>query len=117
MYQKVIVASEVARVGLDLPGVSLQVLDTDEATGGMLVLTHLEPGAEIPAHWHSVADETVYVISGDFVEQGTAYGPGTVFVGKAGTSHGPHRSVQGCSVLTRFSAALDFHGEVPGPLD
>lgn len=85
----------------------MQVLHT-EAGGGMTVMTHLEPGATIPEHWHTYADETVYVLSRDFVEVGQTHGPGTFFVGGAGTKHGPHSTVHGCTVLTRFSATLDF---------
>jgi len=65
-------------------------------------------GATIPRHWHAAADETVFVVLGDFVEQGKSFGPGAFFVGKAGTSHGRHSSVSGCTVLTTFSAQLDF---------
>ena len=107
MYQDTIVASEVERVPLDLPGVTMQVLH-NEAGGGMTVLTHLAPGASIPEHWHTHADETVYVLSGDFVEAGVPHGAGTFFAGRAGTRHGPHTTVRGCTVLTRFSATLDF---------
>jgi len=85
----------------------MQVLH-HEAGGGMTVLTDLAPGATIPEHWHTHADETVYVLSGDFVEAGQPYGPGTFFVGSAGTKHGPHSTVHGCTVLTRFSSVLDF---------
>jgi quercetin dioxygenase-like cupin family protein len=74
----------------------------------MTVLTHIAPGAIIPEHWHTFANETVFVLSGDFIEQGRSYGPGAVSVGKAGTSHGPHDSVSGFIVLTAFSAPLDF---------
>jgi hypothetical protein len=49
------------------------------------------------------------VLEGDFVEAGMTYGPGTFFAGKAGTTHGPHHSVGGCTVLTHFSAELDFN--------
>ncbi len=89
------------------------MLHRDEAAGTMAVLTRIEAGASIPAHWHSKADETVYVLDGDFVEAGTSYGPGSYFVGKARTPHGPHSSVHGCTVLTHFSAELDFQ---TGPL-
>lgn len=107
MYEKTITASEVEPTPLDLPGVTMQVLHA-EGGGGMTVLTHLAPGATIPEHWHTHADETVYVLAGDFIEAGTTYGPGTFFVGQAGTPHGPHATERGCTVLTRFSAALDF---------
>lgn len=50
------------------------------------------PGSTIPAHRHSLADETVYVLEGDFIEAGVGYGLGAFFAGKAGTPHGPHSS-------------------------
>ena len=93
---------------LDFPGVSMKVLFTDEATGAMAVITRMDAGAVIPAHYHTKADETVYVLEGDFVEDGESHGPGTFFAGKAGVPHGPHGSVGGCTVLTAFSATLDF---------
>jgi anti-sigma factor ChrR (cupin superfamily) len=108
MYQKVIEQDEVDAVVLDIPGVKIQTLHTDNTSGAMTVLTHIAAGATIPQHWHTSADETVFVLSGDFIEQGKSYGPGAFFVGKAGTSHGPHDSVSGCTVLTTFSAPLDF---------
>ena len=41
------------------PGVSMRVLHQDNRTGGMTVLTKMEPGSTIPAHLHTQADETV----------------------------------------------------------
>jgi quercetin dioxygenase-like cupin family protein len=93
---------------LDFPGVSLRMLHTDAETGAMSVLTRMAPGAVIPAHLHTKADETVYVLEGDFVEDGQSHGPGSFFAGKAGVPHGPHRTLGGCIVLTTFSAAFDF---------
>jgi anti-sigma factor ChrR (cupin superfamily) len=108
MYQKTIASDEVGFVELEMPGVTIQPLHTDEISGAMTVLTHIAPGASIPEHWHSVADETVFVLKGDFIEGGISYGPGTFFVGKAGTSHGPHQTQSGCTVITNLSAPLDF---------
>jgi quercetin dioxygenase-like cupin family protein len=101
-------ADAIEWVSLDFPGVSIGVLHADPATGAMSVLTRLAPGAVIPAHHHTRADETVYVLEGDFVEDGQQHGPGSFFAAKAGISHGPHSSVNGCVVLTTFSATLDF---------
>jgi quercetin dioxygenase-like cupin family protein len=108
MYQKVITREDVDCTALEIPGVTIQILHEDRVSGGTTVLTHLAAGATIPEHWHVAADETVFVLSGDFLEAGQAYGPGTFFVGKAGTSHGPHASNLGCTVLTTFSAPFDF---------
>ena len=108
MYQTVIKAADAEETPLELPGVSIRTLHADPATGALTIVTTMAAGATIPRHWHSRADETVYVLSGDFVEGGVSHGPSTYFAGKAGTSHGPHDSVGGCSVLTHFSAELDF---------
>jgi len=94
---------------LDVPGVSMKVLFKDAPTGAMTVMTRMAAGAVIPAHFHTRADETVFVLDGDFIEDGESHGPGAYFVGKAGTPHGPHRTAAGCTVLTHFSAELDFH--------
>ena len=93
---------------LDFPGVSMKTLREDGGTGGMTVMTRMQPGSHIPAHRHTAADETVFVVEGDFVEDGQTYGPGCFFVGSAGSDHGPHGTVGGCVLLTTFSAPLDF---------
>jgi anti-sigma factor ChrR (cupin superfamily) len=108
MYHLKLHADSVAWSPLDFSGVSLRVLHTDPATGATTVLTRMAPGAVIPAHLHTKADETVYVLEGDFVEDGQSHGPSSFFAGKAGVPHGPHSTVGGCTVLTAFSAALDF---------
>ena len=109
MYQAILDVGSIEWVALDFQGVEMKILRRDDATGAMAVLTRIGPGCEIPAHWHSQADETVYVLEGDFIEDGIGHGPGTFFAGKAGTPHGPHRSEGGCTALTHSSAELDFH--------
>jgi quercetin dioxygenase-like cupin family protein len=74
----------------------------------MSVLTRMAPGSVIPAHLHTQADETVYLLESDFVEDSQSHGPGSFFAGKAGVPHGPHSTFGGCTFLTGFSAALDF---------
>ncbi len=109
MYGVKIHEADVAWTPLSgVTGVAMKILHRDEVTGAMAVLTRIEPGAVIPAHRHTRADETVYVLAGDFVEDGVSHPPGTYFVAHAGVPHGPHRSVGGCTVLTHFSAEVDF---------
>lgn len=93
---------------LDFEGISMKTLRMDDDTGGMVVLTRMEAGAKIPAHMHSRADETVFVVEGDFIEDGEDFQSGSLFFGKAGTVHGPHRTKTGSLLLTTFSAELDF---------
>ena len=83
MYQIAVRENELPWADLGMPGVTMKVLHRDEATGAMAVLTRIDAGASIPAHWHSKADETVFVVEGDFVEAGVSYGPGAYFVGMA----------------------------------
>ena len=100
-------ACEWASLAID--GVKSKVLYFDEATNAKTVETEMKPGAIIPQHSHTHANETVYVLSGDFIEEQTEYGPGSYFVGRAGTAHGPHRTKNGCVVLTHWTGGpVDF---------
>jgi anti-sigma factor ChrR (cupin superfamily) len=108
MYDLKLETAAIKWTPLDFPGVSMKTLHQDRRTGGMTVMTRMQPGAAIPAHSHTRADETVYILQGDFVEDGVAYGPGSFFAGAAGTVHGPHRTEGGCVLLTTFSGPLDF---------
>ncbi len=108
MYQFTISTDSLTWVPLDFQGVSMRLIHQDTRTGGMIVMTRLEAGATIPGHKHSQADETVFVLSGDFIEAGVTHGAGTYFIAPAGISHGPHETRTGCTVLTTFSATLDF---------
>lgn len=108
MYQHQIRSDQVSPRQIDVPGVSIRVLWNDPATGAMTVITQMSPGATIPRHSHTHADETVFVLEGDFIEDGQSHEAGTYFVGKKQTPHGPHATKGGCRVLTHFSATLDF---------
>ena len=108
MYDLKMDASSLAWSPLDFAGVSMKILTHDAQTGGMTVMTRMTAGASIPAHLHTHANETVYVLDGDFVEDGVSHGEGHFFSGAAGTSHGPHATKNGCVLLTTFSATLDF---------
>jgi len=108
MYQTITNTADIARDELGFGGVTVQLLSGDGPSGGMYLLTTMAPGGAIPAHQHTEANEFVYVVSGEFVEAGKAYGPGSVFFGLAGTPHGPHTTTNGCVVLTHYSGPLDF---------
>ena len=86
----------------------MRTLHLDKESGAMAVMTRLDAGAVIPAHYHSHADETVFVLEGELVEDGVAYPAGSFFRGAKGTVHGPHKTNTGCILLTYFSATLDF---------
>jgi len=108
VYSAIVDIAKLPWTTLDFPGISMRVVHEDKKSGGMTVMTKIDPGASIPGHIHTRADETVFVISGDFVENEVEYGPGSFFAAPAGVPHGPHKSRKGCVVLTTFSAPLDF---------
>jgi anti-sigma factor ChrR (cupin superfamily) len=109
MYQHSIHANEIGWRPGPFPGVSLKVLHGNPEVGASVVLRKLEPNALIPKHFHAEAQETVYVLEGDFIEDQKSYGAGHVFFANEGFSHGPHTTTKGCLVLTVFSAKLDVH--------
>ena len=90
------------------PGVSMKMLQQVESTGGMSGMMRMEAGSSIPAHSHTHADQAVFVIEGDLVEEGVTYGPGSFLVAKAGTPHGPHNSSGGCVLLSTYFGTPDF---------
>jgi hypothetical protein len=107
VFESTIICTEVEPFPMGFTGASARLLHWG-GRGGLVVLTRLAPGALISEHWHSDADETVYVLDGDFVEGGFAYGPGTFFFGKAGRPHGPHTCSGGCTALMHFPATVDL---------
>jgi quercetin dioxygenase-like cupin family protein len=72
------------------PGVELMFLHKDERTGGVAVLRKFHAGMTIPAHIHPEANESTYVLSGEWEESGVAYTRGAFFFAPRGVAHGPH---------------------------
>ena len=87
-------------------GVELKVLRKDEATGGVTVLRKFHAGTTIPAHIHPEANETAYVLSGEWEESGTIYTEGTIFYAPRGEAHGPHMARTEVVSLTVFDGPL-----------
>lgn len=109
MYEQTCDSNSVDWVATELTGADYKLLSTDPVNGAHLMLYRFAPGCEIPAHSHTDAAETAYVLEGDFIENGKSYGPGQVFFCRAGVAHGPHRTVTGAKVLFQLSAPLDFN--------
>ena len=87
-------------------GVELLVLHKNEQTGGVTVLRKFLSGTTIPAHVHPEANESVYVLSGEWEESGTVYGSGSFFFAPKGTPHGPHIARTEVISLTIFDGPL-----------
>src|SRR6266496_2137661 len=71
-------------------GVELLVLHKNEATGGVIVLRKFHAGVTVPAHTHPLANESVYVLSGEWQESGVVHTTGAFFFAPKGERHGPH---------------------------
>ena len=87
-------------------GVELMVLHKHEPTGGVVVLRKFHAGITVPAHTHPLANEFVYVLSGEWEEAGVTYHPGTFFCAPKGQPHGPHVARTEVLSLTIFDGPL-----------
>lgn len=88
------------------PGVELKVLHRNPATGGVTVLRRFAAGVTVPAHVHPLANETAYVLSGEWSEDGVIHAPGTCFFAPKGERHGPHVARSEVVSLTLFDGPL-----------
>jgi quercetin dioxygenase-like cupin family protein len=82
------------------------ILHKNEATGGVTVLRKFHAGVTIPAHIHPQANETAYILEGEWEESGVIYKPGTLFFAPKGEQHGPHIARTEVISLTSFDGPL-----------
>ena len=88
------------------PGVELMVLHKNELTGGLTVLRKFHAGMTVPAHIHPDANESVYVLSGQWEEAGVTHTTGAFFFAPRGSAHGPHIAKTEVVSLTIFDGPL-----------
>lgn len=74
MYETKIDTSGVAWSPTGWAGVSIKMLDANAATGGVTGMIKMSAGSSIPAHKHTQADQTMYVLEGELVEEGVSCG-------------------------------------------
>lgn len=87
-------------------GVELMILHKHEATGGVTVLRKFKAGTTVPAHTHPLANEFVYVLSGEWEESGVSYSTGSFFHAPRGQQHGPHVARTEVISVTHFDGPL-----------
>jgi quercetin dioxygenase-like cupin family protein len=88
------------------PGVELMILHKNESTGGVTVLRKFHSGVTVPEHVHPLANETAYILSGQWEESGVVYTEGTLFHAPKGQRHGPHLARTEVVSLTIFDGPL-----------
>src|SRR4030095_13350448 len=74
---------------------SVQVLNTDPALGPGLVRIVMEPGDVIARHYHDGQAETLYILEGVLIDEGTPYAAGTELNVKPQNPPGPHETETG----------------------
>jgi quercetin dioxygenase-like cupin family protein len=88
------------------PGVQILVLHKNNATGGVTILRKFPAGLAVPAHVHPLANESVYILSGEWEESGVKHGPGAFFFAPRGERHGPHVALTEVVSVTTFDGPL-----------
>ena len=106
MFQYVTSAEEKTWQPGPYPGVELLVLHKNESTGGVAVLRKFKQGVTVPAHTHPFANESAYVLSGEWEESGVTYTAGAFFFAPRGEQHGPHVAKTEVISLTLFDGPL-----------
>jgi quercetin dioxygenase-like cupin family protein len=106
MFDQEILASQVSASRFPFPcegDISLAVRNKNYALGPVMLHLVMKPGATIPAHIHEGVAEVLYVVEGDFINEGKQYQPGTSLHVKAGKPHGPHSTENGCTLLVLWT--------------
>lgn len=106
MFQYIALAQDKSWQPGPYAGVELMVLHKHEATGGVTVLRKFQAGVTVPAHVHPLANEFVYILSGDWEESGVTYRAGAFFHAPRGERHGPHLAKTEVISLTHFDGPL-----------
>ena len=83
--------------------ITLAVRNANYALGPVMLHIAMKPGAIIPAHLHKGMTEALYVVEGDFTNEGKQYQAGTSLHFMAGKEHGPHTTKNGCKLLVLWT--------------
>jgi mannose-6-phosphate isomerase-like protein (cupin superfamily) len=79
--------------------ITLAVRNADYTLGPVMLHLVMKPDAVVPAHIHKGMTEALYVVEGDFTNEGKQYKAGSSLHFKAGNVHGPHTTKNGCRLL------------------
>ncbi|MDA9405250.1 hypothetical protein XH98_18035 [Bradyrhizobium sp. CCBAU 51745] len=83
--------------------ITLAVRNANYTLGPVMLHLTMKPGAIIPSHLHKNVAEVLYIIDGDFINEGKQYRAGTTLHIKAGMPHGPHSTQDGCKLLVLWT--------------
>jgi redox-sensitive bicupin YhaK (pirin superfamily) len=106
MFDQETLASQVTAGPFAFPSegeITLAVRNKNYSLGPVMLHLVMQPGAVIPAHIHEGVAEVLYVVEGDFINEGKSYEAGTSLHVKAGRAHGPHSTKAGCKLLVLWT--------------
>jgi len=83
--------------------ITLAVRNANYTLGPVMLHIVMKPSAAIAAHHHNGMAEALYVVEGDFINEGKQYQAGTSLHFKAGKAHGPHSTKNGCKLLVLWA--------------
>ena len=83
--------------------ITLAVRNANYTLGPVMLHIEMKPGAKIGAHHHEGMAEALYVVGGDFINEGKQHQAGTSLHFKAGKAHGPHTTKNGCKLLVLWT--------------
>ena len=87
---------------LEIPGIRVRVLASDDSTRRWTCLVEMAPGTRYPAHRHRGKEECL-VLSGDLEIGGQILHRGDFLVAQEGSLHAAHTSESGCQFLIAAS--------------
>jgi redox-sensitive bicupin YhaK (pirin superfamily) len=106
MIDREILAAEVKSDRFPFPNqgdITLAVRSANYSIGPVMLHLVMQAGSVIPAHIHEGVSEVLYVVEGDFINEGKQYTAGTSLHVKAGNLHGPHSTKNGCKLLVLWT--------------
>lgn len=71
-----------------------------------VVLLKMQPGAVLRKHYHPNVGEVLYVLEGEFINDGERLAANSFIAHAAGVVHGPHTTETGCTVMFIQSAPV-----------
>jgi len=106
MIDQEILAAQVQSDRFPFPSkgdITLAVRNANYSLGPVMLHLVMQAGSVIPAHIHEGVSEVLYVVEGDFINEGKQYSAGTSLHVKAGKVHGPHSTKDGCKLLVLWT--------------
>lgn len=109
MIDQEVLASQIKADRFPFPSegdITLAVRNANYTLGPVMLHLAMQPGAVIPAHLHKGVAEVLYVLEGEFINEGKTYPAGTTLHIKAGIPHGPHSTKTGCKLLVLWTERM-----------